>query len=496
MILFPLAYLVLSEGGIHVSRLTGHDTKTCGKVSFPCRTISYGIQLLPTDRLHIFLDGTGTLDNPYTCEALEPGQPGIYLNKSVSFVGIKSRAHISCLHGNSWLVNGTTFRDGLQTTFFGLAFLNTSVRLFDASVGVEDTVFVDSKLVSLDIQVVYLPRFDLSLNNVVFENNAACIRINFNVSKVFVNITNTVFYQNGNSSLGTSSILGLSCKRNKNNLIKIQLKNCSFEENMFIKILGMVSVVNPLASTNISMNQLRLEENSPLNPRSHEYYTAFHLVCARVIMSLDRAYIFKLSANFFTVNGVSAEVNISNIVVDGFRTARSAGGFVSLYQDSAFISIKDSSFRNGNNQGYAGVLFVAALHSTLTIQNSIFHNISSRHYGGAVYLLFDNSQYLKLSNRSKSFFVVRIINSSFSNCSSKRGGAVCVFGEKLLAVIRDNLFLRNSATIDGGALIFAMTEDASVTLHNNYFLKNSAGDRAIVTAGSLSRTSTFKNFHH
>ena len=474
-----------------MSRLTGHDTKTCGKVSFPCRTISYGIQLLSTDRSYIFLDGTGTLDNPYTCEALDPGQPGIYLNKSVSFVGIKSRARISCLHGNSWLVNGTTFRDGLQTTFFGLAFLNTSVRLFDASVGVEDTVFADSKLVSLDIQVVYLPRFDLSLNNVVFENNAACIRINFNVSKVFVNITNAVFYQNGNSSFGTSSILGLSCKSNKNNLIKIQLKNCSFEENMFIKTYGMVSVLNALGSTNISINQLRLEENSPLNPRSHELHTAFNLVCARVVMSLDSAHIFKMSANFFTSTGGSAEVNISNIVVDGFHSARSAGGFVNLFQDSAFISIKDSSFRNGNNQGVAGVLYVAALHSTLTIQNSTFHNISSRHYGGAVYLVFDNSQYLKLLNRSKSFFVVRIINSSFSNCSSKRGGAVCVFGEKLLAVMRDNSFLRNSATFDGGALIFLMRDDASVSLHNNYFLKNSAGAGAIVRAASLSRSSTF-----
>ena len=208
-----LALLVLSEEGIYVSRFTGNDTKTCGKVSSPCRTISYGIQQLST-RLYIYLDGTDTLKKPYNCQSSDPRYPGILLTKNVSFVSIKSRAHISCLRGKPWLAGDTERKHGIRISFSGLAFFNTPVLLFDASVTVDDTVFAETKLLSLFIVVEKLPRLEVSLNNAVFEKNAACIRIkSTNQSKVFVNITNTIFDQNGNSSWNISSILGYSTKK-------------------------------------------------------------------------------------------------------------------------------------------------------------------------------------------------------------------------------------------------------------------------------------------
>jgi hypothetical protein len=106
--LFFLASSVLSEQGIYVSRLNGNDRKTCGKLNSPCRTISYGKQKVSPGS-YIYLDGSATSKNPYTCEDLDPGYPGIRLSKSVSFVSIRSRAHISYLHANSWLVDGTKF---------------------------------------------------------------------------------------------------------------------------------------------------------------------------------------------------------------------------------------------------------------------------------------------------------------------------------------------------------------------------------------------------
>lgn len=87
-LLFFLALSVLSEQEIYVSRLTGNDTKTCGRVSSPSRNISHGVQRLSTG-LYIYLDGTGTSENPYTCEPLASGHPGLYLTKSASFVSMK-----------------------------------------------------------------------------------------------------------------------------------------------------------------------------------------------------------------------------------------------------------------------------------------------------------------------------------------------------------------------------------------------------------------------
>ena len=253
----------MSEQGIYVSRVNGHDTKTCGKVSSPCRTIFYGIQQLSTE-LYIYLDGTDTLKDPYPCEALDPVHPGIYLYKSASFVSIKSPAHISCLHGNAWLVNGAKRKHGIRISFSGLAFLNTSVQVFDAFVAVHDTVFAKTKIVSLNIEVVRLPHIDLSLNNVVFKNNTACIKINSRsiMRKVLINITNTIFYQNGNPSSNKPSILQLLSWYN---LINIQLRNCSFVKNT-CREYGMFLVSNIFGATNVLLKQLRLEENRQAYP--------------------------------------------------------------------------------------------------------------------------------------------------------------------------------------------------------------------------------------
>ena len=473
-----LAFLVLSEEGIYVSRFTGHDTKACGKVSSPCRTISYGIQQLSTG-LYIYLDGTGTLKDPYACEALDPGHPGIFLTKSASFVSIKSRAHISCLHGNPWLLNGTQCKHGVRISFTGLTFLNTPVQLSDASVAVDDTIFAETKRVSLDIQVGNLPRFDLRLNNVVFEKNAACIRIKPNQNKNFVNITNTIFYQNGDPSSNIPSILWLG---SSNTSISIQLKNCSFVKNIF-REHGMFTVINVLGATNVLLKQLMLEKNRQIYTSIENYNGLFRFKSKQLFLILEHGHIYKTSGTLLYVDSVQlAVMNISNIEMDEFYS-RSPGGAVNVARlDSCYLTIKDSSFRNGNNYDFGGILFIAAKNATLIIQNSTIHSISSSSSGGAVYIQSDSKDYPQPTNPNRNFFVfLRIINSSFSNSSSgKHGGALCVFAETLLAIIEGSLFLQCNAINSGGALLFYTNDSATIRLHNSYFRKNSAYDGAIV----------------
>ena len=471
--LFFLASSVPSEQGIYVSRLNGNDRKTCGKLNSPCRTISYGIQQVSAGS-YIYLDGSATSKNPYTCETLDPGHPGICLTKSVSFVSIRSRAYISCLHGNSWLVDGTKFKDGIRISFSGLTFLNTSLRIFDAFVAVNDTVFAKTKLVSLDIEVLNLPRLDLSLKNVVFQQNAACMTIKPSKgSKIFVNITNTLFYQNGNFSLDTPSILWLNSTEN---LINIQLRNCSFKKNTFKKY-GMIVVVNKLGTTNFLLNQFRLEENPSTNPSIKEFDSLFRLVSAWVFIRLEYGFVYKTSSTFLTVTGNSSQINISNIQMDGFYSVTRGGGVINVNQsDSCYLSIKDSSFRNGNNNGAGGVVSIAVPNLVLTIQNSTIQNISSSNSGGAVFIRSLQNAYLQSWNRSKHFFVdLRIINSSFSYSASRlSGGAICVLAEDLLVTVRDSSFLQNSARYYGGALFILTNNAATISFYDDYFQENSA----------------------
>ena len=471
--------MVLSEEGIYVSRFNGHDTKTCGKVSSPCRTISYGIQQLSTG-LYIYLDGTDTLKTPYDCPSSDPRYPGIALTRSASFVSIKSRAHISCLRGIPWLAYGTKRKHGIRISFTGLTFLNTSVQLSDAFMTVDDTVFAEAKLVSLDIRVEKLPRFDLSLNNVVFEKNIACVRIYTKTRKVFVNITNTIFYQNGNPSSNIPSILWLA---SSNTSINIQVRNCSFEKNTF-KEYGMFSVINVLGATNVLLKQLRLEENRQIYPSVKNYNGLFRFKSKQLFLRLEYGFIYKTSGTFLYVkNGLSAEINISNVEVDEFYSGSAGGGVVNVMKlDSCYLSIKDSSFRNGNNYHYGGILLIAAKNATLTIQNSTIHNIFSSNTGGAVYIQSNPKDYRQSTNPNKNFVVfLRIINSSFSNSSSgDLAGALYVFAQRLSAIIQGSLFLQCNARTSGGTLFLNATDSATILLHNSYFLKNSVQDREIV----------------
>jgi hypothetical protein len=380
-------------------------------------------------------------------------------------------------------VDGTKFKDGVRISFSGLTFLNTSLHLFDAFVAANDTIFAETKLLSLYIEVLNLPRLDLSMKNVVFQQNAACMTIKPSKgSKIFVNITNTLFYQNGNFSLDTPSVLWLNSTEN---LINIQLRNCSFRKNTFKKY-GMIVVVNQLGTTNFLLNQFRMEENSHTNPSIEEYDGLFRLLSAWVFMRLEHGLVYKTSSTFLTVTGYSAQINISNIQVDGFYSVTRGGGVVNVIQnDSCYLSIKDSSFRNGNNNGPGGVVSIVVPNSVLIIQNSTIQNII-----GFFTVLIQSqwNAYLQSTNHSKSFFVhLRIINSSFSYTE---GGVVGISAESLLATVGDSSFVRNAITDRFSALDLSTNDAAKINLHNVYFLENSA-DGAIIHVNAFKDSSTF-----
>ena len=469
----------MSEQGIYVSRVNGHDIKECGISSAPCRTIPYAIQKLSTG-LYIYLDGTGTLENPYTCQVLYPRPLRIYLNKSISFVSIESRAYISCPHGYAWWTDATRSKDVIRISFSGLIFRNTPVHLFDVALAAHDTVFEKTRSVSLDVQVINLPRFELSLNNVIFKQNSMCINIRIRQAdtNVSINITNAIFYKNGNHFWRKPSILSLYSIKHAHAFVgDIQLRNCSLKENIFME-QGMLKVMNRNGNTNVLLKNIRLYKNSQIYSSKMFVSGVFLLVSRQLFLRLEYGFLYRTLATFIRATLCkSAKMSISNVDMDGFNTTiPGAGGLVNINRvASCYLSITDSSFRNGNSHGAGGVLILVAKNLMLTIQNSIIHNISSSYIGGAVYIKSKPRDELQSTNQNFSVFL-DIINSSFSYSSSKDGGALCVVAKKLLAIIRNSSFQRCSAKNNGAALAFRTNDNTKISLYNNYFLENSASN--------------------
>ena len=473
-----------AKHAIYVSRFSGKDSAICGTPLLPCRTINYALNEV-SDGLLIYLDGTRTKIDPYTCQSLNHSHSGIYLTKSVSFVGIKSRAYISCLQGNQWLADGVKYKDGLIISFSGVAFWNTSLRFLDASVHINDTLFIDSRHAAIDFTAVNVTLVSLSLNNVVFQQNILCISVDSNKKiSIFLRLTNSTFTRNGNSSSDLASILWWSSEKSD---AVIQFRNCSLKENESNEY-GIVFVNNQQGSTDFSIHQFKLEDNGQRgavhgNPRG-----LITSLAAQVVMTLEFGFVYKTYGTLLTVNGQSSKINMLNTNINEFYSSYTGSGVINMTNSVlGSLSIQNSFLRNGKSLWLGGVVSITAPKLNLTIQNSTFENISSTECGGVV--SFYSDDIYKTSYRTKVFEAeLNIINSSFIDNVSRYGGVLCGVVENVFANITDSLFLRNIARELGAALSFVTSNAAGILLDNVRFMENRAGIGGIVRVRSMNKS--------
>ena len=494
--IFVSLALSSTEKTIYVSGFSGNDSTTCGTPLLPCRTISYAIHQA-SEGFDIYLDGTGTSKDPYSCQPLKPGYSvGIYLNKSISFVGFKSRAYVSCLPGNEWLIDGHVNHNyGLQVSFKGLAFHNTSLRFFDVMVIVNDCWFANSEHVAMNFTVSNLPMFDLNLNAVAFKENEACISLKSkNRTKIRIRMTNSTFIQNGPGESPTSNLSSILWLNSRESNINLHLRNCTFEKNR-LGIAGMIYVENSEGLTNVTLAQFKMEENGHSSVISRFPNGLLYIQSAQVVMTLEFGFVYNTYGTLFSVVGRTSKINVSNIEVVSFYSRDAAGGVLNVKESEiAIVSIKYSSFQNGKNVRLGGTVAIIAPTSKLTIENSTFNNLSNTHFGGAVFVR--SPELLQTLDSAKDFVVeVRIVNSIFTDNVSSRGGAVSVDAhQKMIANVFNSLFKRNIAETSAAALMVRTHDTAAIYLRNVHFIENTAGSGGIVDARVLSRKNSTFNF--
>ena len=166
------------------------------------------------------------------------------------------------------------------------------------------------------------------------------------------------------------------------------------------------SLLNVPGATNVVLEQLRLEENRQIYTSIKNSNGLFRFKSKQLFLILEHGHIYKTSGTLLYIDNVQlALMNISNIEMDEFYS-RSPGGVVNVIGlDSCYLSIKDSSFRNGYNYEYGGILFIVEKNATVTIQNTTIHNISSSKPCGAVCIQSDPEDHPESKNPKRNFFV-------------------------------------------------------------------------------------------
>jgi hypothetical protein len=93
MLLFLNTDLQIKD--VYVSQKRGVDRPSCGTELEPCKSISVGVWRAEYDA-QVYIDGTGTEMSPYPCQSSTLQLKGIYLNKSLSLIGIQSVVNVKC----------------------------------------------------------------------------------------------------------------------------------------------------------------------------------------------------------------------------------------------------------------------------------------------------------------------------------------------------------------------------------------------------------------
>ena len=192
---------------VHVS-LRGNDTKRCGSIKKPCRTIAKAVTRVSGGGM-VILDGSGTEKQPYDCEKLttRAHYPGIRVTRSVTMTSLPStEAHVTCPKGFHF--HGSN--ESLRISLSGLSFSKTTLKFIDCG----DVQIINCTLrkrhsdktareSAVVLRVQKISKVNVTIRDSVFQNNSLCVRIYFEqrslkTDRLFsLNVTNTKFLENG-----------------------------------------------------------------------------------------------------------------------------------------------------------------------------------------------------------------------------------------------------------------------------------------------------------
>ena len=205
---------------------------------------------------------------------------------------------------------------------------------------------------------------------------------------------------------------------------------------------------------------------------------------------------FKSNSNASAVSIMSSNVTVNNSIFLG-----NGGNHSAILQDRGSLKIDSCDFRDWRS-AYGGTLNFKGDH--LSIRNSNFTNSMATITGGAIVakyfpkevgnklvssdeMLIENCIFSKASSKSNGGAIymdldsgsknipqtLNIVNSSFTDCSSKFGGAIVNLGGTLN--IDDSRFTGNVAKSTGGAIYTSWT---NLTISNSTLSDNGAKSNA------------------
>ena len=505
---------------MYLSR-TGKDNGSCDQKN-PCNTIGWAVTLATHDDV-IYLDGTNTSKNPYTCDS-GTLHPGIYINKSLSLIGFGNPLpRIRCSGGSFLAFNGSVdalheIRANISGIIFSgssLTFLESSAyiqnckfndkqegvkftihKMIDSSLHIKDTIFSEN-MAGISVDLAHTNQdisFDLTLENVTLIHNQfspkGLISLNMKNGNHIIHFKDVTFIDNCASGYQyeptecivqstraavTIFIDSSHFQGQKTRLFAISGSNIS----LFIHNSRFVGYKVGPAYGNGGVVYLSGEDHPEQRAMFHVGVSNSTFINtsatqggAIAVDSIDACNI-SFRDSIFTGNtakageGGAVFIGSSGSVFhdDKNTTNRTFGEALSVTEpDGCYITIERSTFSNNSAYYNGGAVSVSANSpATIILQNVTMESNKAENFGGAIYVSGAGGA---LSVESKSKFVPAIVinNSTCFNCSAKQvGGSFYMWAGGMATVeVKRSRFLGNHAFkyYGGAAAIFVNQENS------------------------------------
>lgn len=447
---------------MYLSR-TGKDNGSCDQKN-PCNTIGWAVTLATHDDL-IYLDGTNTGKNPYTCDS-GTLHPGIYINKSLSLIGFGNPLpRIRCSGGSFLAFNGSVdaIRE-IRANILGIIFRGSSLTFLESSAYIQNCKFNDRQE-GVKFTIHKMIDSSLHIKDTIFSENMAGISVDLahtNQDLSFdLTLENVTLIHNQFSSKG---------------LISLNMKN----GNHIIHFKDVTFIDNCASGY----------QNEPPTE------CIVHSTRAAVTIFIDSSHFQGQQTRLFAISGSNISLFIHNSSFVGYKVgpAYGNGGVVYLSghdhpeQRAMFhVGVSNSTFVN-TSAARGGAIDVDSINAcNISFRDSIFTGNTARAgEGGAVFigssgLVFHDDKNPTnhtfgeaLSVREPDGCYITIERSTFSNNSaSSDGGAVSVSANSPVTIILQNVTMEsNKARNCGGAIYVSDAGDGEGKTFGNMELSN------------------------
>ena len=530
---------------MYLSR-TGKDNGSCDQKN-PCNTIGWAVTLA-TDDDEIYLDGTNTGKNPYTCHS-GTSHPGIYINKSLSLIGFGNPLpRIRCSGRSLLAFNGSV--DALheiRANILGIIFSGSSLTFLESSAYIQNCKFNDSQE-GVKFTIHKMIDSSLHIKDTIFSENMAGISVDLAHTNQDISfdltLENVTLIHNQFSSKG---LISLNMK-NGNHIIHFKdvtfIDNCAsgyqYEPTECIVRSTRAAVTIFIDSSHFQGQQTRLFAISGSNISLFIHNSSF--VGYKVGPAYGNGGVVYLSGEDHPEQRAMFHVGVYNSTF--VNTSAACGGAIAVDSINACnISFRDSIFTgNTAKAGDGGAVFIGSSGSVfhddknptnrtfgealsvtepdgcyITIEGSTFSNNSAYYNGGAVSVSANcpatilHQNVTMESNKAKNFgeaiYVsddgdgegetfgnmelsnlcnITVLLSVFSkNYARINGGAISISGEKPIVLILGNVTMEaNSADYSGGAVY--VDTILSLKVYKSFFYNNTALGSDVTFGGAIS----------